>query len=76
MVALISDDEWWLLFQSKLNCEVLLEELAFEVRWAVAEDSVVIQLVAKLGEAQAATSAVELYPLQGIHTHPEACAIH
>lgn len=38
------------LFQSKLNCEVLDEDLAFEVRWAVAGDSVVIQLVAKLGE--------------------------
>ncbi|KAF6209735.1 hypothetical protein GE061_015484 [Apolygus lucorum] len=36
------------LFQSKLNCEVLSDDLAFEVRWAVAGDSVVIQLVAKL----------------------------
>lgn len=36
--------------QSKLNCEVLYDELAFEVRWAVAGESVVIQLVAKLGE--------------------------
>lgn len=36
--------------QSKLNCEVLLDELAFEVRWAVAGDSIVLQLVAKLGE--------------------------
>ncbi|KAG8288287.1 hypothetical protein J6590_021052 [Homalodisca vitripennis] len=38
-----------MVFQSKLNCEVLHEELAFEVRWAVAGDSVVVQLVAKLG---------------------------
>lgn len=36
--------------QSKLNCEVLHDELAFEVRWAVAGESIVIQLVAKLGE--------------------------
>ncbi|KAE8752192.1 Skeletor [Frankliniella occidentalis] len=34
--------------QSKLNCEVLHDDLAFEVRWAVAGDSVVLQLVAKL----------------------------
>ncbi|CRL07149.1 CLUMA_CG020142, isoform A [Clunio marinus] len=36
--------------QSKLNCEVLHDELAFEVRWAVAGESVVIQLVAKLDD--------------------------
>jgi hypothetical protein len=30
---------------------VLHDELAFEVRWAVAGESVVIQLVAKLGES-------------------------
>ncbi|XP_015594901.1 protein Skeletor, isoforms B/C isoform X2 [Cephus cinctus] len=34
--------------QSKLNCEVLEDNLAFEVRWAVAGDSIVIQLVGKL----------------------------
>ncbi|XP_013141781.1 PREDICTED: protein Skeletor, isoforms B/C-like [Papilio polytes] len=34
--------------QSKLNCEVLLDELAFEVRWAIAGDSIVVQLVAKI----------------------------
>lgn len=39
----------WVL-QSKLNCEVLYDDLAFEVRWAVAGESVVIQLVAKLGK--------------------------
>ncbi|PSN40313.1 Protein Skeletor [Blattella germanica] len=33
---------------SKLNCEVLWDDLAFEVRWAVAGDSVVLQLVSKL----------------------------
>lgn len=37
-------------FQSKLNCEVLYDDLAFEVRWAVAGESVVVQLVAKLGK--------------------------
>ncbi|XP_037940918.1 protein Skeletor, isoforms B/C isoform X3 [Teleopsis dalmanni] len=36
--------------QSKLNCEVLYDDLAFEVRWAVAGESIVIQLVAKLAE--------------------------
>ncbi|XP_023290274.1 protein Skeletor, isoforms B/C [Orussus abietinus] len=34
--------------QSKLNCEVLEDNLAFEVRWAVAGDSIVVQLVGKL----------------------------
>ncbi|XP_025158316.1 protein Skeletor, isoforms B/C [Harpegnathos saltator] len=38
--------------QSKLNCEVLEDSLAFEVRWAVAGDSIVIQLVAKLDAGQ------------------------
>ncbi|KAG5335452.1 SKEL1 protein, partial [Acromyrmex charruanus] len=37
---------------SKLNCEVLEDSLAFEVRWAVAGDSIVIQLVAKLDDGQ------------------------
>lgn len=36
--------------QSKLNCEVLYDDLAYEVRWAVAGESIVIQLVAKLGK--------------------------
>ncbi|XP_034232288.1 protein Skeletor, isoforms D/E-like [Thrips palmi] len=36
--------------QSKLNCEVLNDDLAYEVRWAVAGDSVVLQLVAKLDD--------------------------
>ncbi|XP_049880584.1 protein Skeletor, isoforms B/C isoform X2 [Pectinophora gossypiella] len=38
--------------QSKLNCEVLFDELAFEVRWAVAGDSIVLQLVAKLEDGE------------------------
>lgn len=46
---------WWSslsvsTLQSKLNCEVLYDDLAFEVRWAVAGESIVIQLVAKLGK--------------------------
>ncbi|KAH9632939.1 hypothetical protein HF086_002761 [Spodoptera exigua] len=40
------------LLQSKLNCEVLYDELAFEVRWAVAGDSIVLQLVAKLEDGE------------------------
>ncbi|KAL0276587.1 UNVERIFIED_CONTAM: hypothetical protein PYX00_004134 [Menopon gallinae] len=38
--------------QSKLNCEVLWDQLAFEVRWAVAGDSIVLQLVAKLDNGE------------------------
>ncbi|XP_011297025.1 protein Skeletor, isoforms B/C isoform X2 [Fopius arisanus] len=38
--------------QSKLNCEVLEDNLAFEVRWAVAGDSIVVQLVGKLDGGQ------------------------
>ncbi|XP_076395463.1 DM13 and DOMON_DOH domain-containing protein skeletor isoform X1 [Megachile rotundata] len=38
--------------QSKLNCEVLEDKLAFEVRWAVAGDSIVAQLVGKLEDGQ------------------------
>ncbi|CAH0777887.1 unnamed protein product, partial [Bemisia tabaci] len=38
--------------QSKLNCEVLHDDLAFEVRWAVAGDSIVLQLVAKLEDGE------------------------
>lgn len=38
--------------QSKLNCEVLYDDLAFEVRWAVAGESIVIQLVAKLDDGE------------------------
>ncbi|XP_054015719.1 protein Skeletor, isoforms B/C isoform X1 [Hylaeus anthracinus] len=38
--------------QSKLNCEVLENSQAFEVRWAVAGDSIVGQLVGKLDEGQ------------------------
>lgn len=37
-------------FQSKLNCEVLYDDLAYEVRWAVAGESIVVQLVSKLGK--------------------------
>lgn len=36
--------------QSKLNCEVLHEPLGYEARWAIAGDSIVVQLVAKLGK--------------------------
>ncbi|KAI8117583.1 isoforms D/E, Protein Skeletor, partial [Lucilia cuprina] len=36
--------------QSKLNCEVLYDDKAFEVRWAMAGDSIVVQMVAKLDD--------------------------
>ncbi|XP_030753218.1 protein Skeletor, isoforms B/C isoform X2 [Sitophilus oryzae] len=38
--------------QSKLNCEVLNDKLAFEVRWAIAGESIVLQLVAKLDDRE------------------------
>ncbi|OAD56535.1 Protein Skeletor, isoforms D/E [Eufriesea mexicana] len=48
---------------SKLNCEVLEDRLAFEVRWAVAGDSIVAQLVGKLEDGQ--------YMAFGISANPE-----
>ncbi|VVC87148.1 unnamed protein product [Leptidea sinapis] len=47
---------------SKLNCEVLHDDLAFEVRWAVAGDSIVLQLVSKLEDGE--------YMSFGISGHP------
>ncbi|XP_043600970.1 protein Skeletor, isoforms B/C isoform X2 [Bombus pyrosoma] len=49
--------------QSKLNCEVLEDKLAFEVRWAVAGDSIVAQLVGKLDDGQ--------YMAFGLSANPE-----
>ncbi|XP_015430198.1 PREDICTED: protein Skeletor, isoforms B/C-like [Dufourea novaeangliae] len=49
--------------QSKLNCEVLEDRLAFEVRWAVAGDSIVAQLVGKLDDGQ--------YMSFGLSANPE-----
>ncbi|XP_076651402.1 DM13 and DOMON_DOH domain-containing protein skeletor isoform X1 [Halictus rubicundus] len=49
--------------QSKLNCEVLEDRLGFEVRWAVAGDSIVAQLVGKLESGQ--------YMAFGISANPE-----
>lgn len=46
----INLNDFVLYLQSKLNCEVLHDDLAFEVRWAVAGESIVIQLVSKLGK--------------------------
>ena len=34
-------------FQTKLNCEILDDAKAFEVRWAIAGKSIVTQLVAR-----------------------------
>ena len=36
-------------YQAKLNCEVLWDDLALEVRWAVAGETIVLQLVGKIG---------------------------
>ncbi|XP_017796609.1 PREDICTED: protein Skeletor, isoforms B/C [Habropoda laboriosa] len=49
--------------QSKLNCEVLEDRLAFEVRWAVAGDSIVAQLVGKLDDGE--------YMAFGLSANPE-----
>ncbi|KAK1125042.1 hypothetical protein K0M31_006380 [Melipona bicolor] len=49
--------------RSKLNCEVLEDRLAFEVRWAVAGDSIVAQLVGKLDDGQ--------YMAFGLSANPE-----
>nr|XP_045605289.1 protein Skeletor, isoforms B/C-like isoform X2 [Procambarus clarkii] len=38
--------------QTKLNCEVLWDDLALEVRWAVAGESIVMQLVARISDGQ------------------------
>jgi hypothetical protein len=50
--ALLTSEPACFFAQSKLNCEVLWDDLAFEVRWAVAGDSVVLQLVSKLGKSR------------------------
>jgi len=38
--------------QSKLNCEVLDDQIGYEVRWAIAGKSIVTQLVARLKDEQ------------------------
>jgi len=38
--------------QSKLNCEVLDDQIGLEVRWAIAGQSIVTQLVARLEDGQ------------------------
>ncbi|KAK2712009.1 hypothetical protein QYM36_010890 [Artemia franciscana] len=38
--------------QTKLNCEVLFDDLALEVRWALAGESIVMQVVGKLEDNQ------------------------
>ncbi|XP_049956274.1 protein Skeletor, isoforms D/E-like [Schistocerca serialis cubense] len=49
--------------QSKLNCEVLHDDLALEVRWAIAGDSIVVQLVGKVANGD--------YMAFGLSGHPE-----
>ena len=43
--AIILPDQ--IFFQTKLNCEILDDAKAFEVRWAIAGKSIVTQLVAR-----------------------------
>ncbi|XP_017465678.1 PREDICTED: protein Skeletor, isoforms B/C [Rhagoletis zephyria] len=52
--------------QSRLNCEVLYDDLAFEVRWAVAGDSIVIQLIAKLDTNEYMSFGVSQNPEKSI----------
>ncbi|KAG7191125.1 hypothetical protein KM043_007157 [Ampulex compressa] len=52
--------------QSKLNCEVLEDSLAFEVRWAVAGDSIVVQLVGKLDAGQYMSFGLSAYPNKSV----------
>lgn len=37
-------------FQTKLNCEVLYDNLGFELRWVMDGDDIVMQLVGKVGK--------------------------
>lgn len=39
-----------ILFQYKLNCEVLRDDLGYEVRWIMDGEDIVMQLVSKLGK--------------------------
>ncbi|XP_053947479.1 protein Skeletor, isoforms D/E isoform X1 [Anastrepha ludens] len=52
--------------QSRLNCEVLYDDLAFEVRWAVAGDSIVIQLIAKLDTKEYMSFGVSKSPERSV----------
>jgi len=36
--------------QTKLNCEVLQDDQALEIRWAIAGESIVMQLVGRIGK--------------------------
>ncbi|XP_067138701.1 protein Skeletor, isoforms B/C-like [Centruroides vittatus] len=38
--------------ENKLNCEVLLDDLGFELRWVVEENDVIMQLVAKIDKGE------------------------
>ncbi|KAF7413977.1 hypothetical protein HZH68_002466 [Vespula germanica] len=63
IVSLEYVHEMTVCLQSKLNCEVLDDTLAFELRWAVAGDSIVVQLVGKLEAGQ--------YMAFGLSANPE-----
>lgn len=36
--------------QNKLNCEVLYDDLGYELRWVMDGDDIVMQLVGKVGK--------------------------
>lgn len=51
LITLITIIVDWICYQqAKLNCEVLWDDLALEVRWAVAGETIVLQLVGKIGK--------------------------
>ncbi|XP_014365199.2 protein Skeletor, isoforms D/E isoform X1 [Papilio machaon] len=62
--------------QSKLNCEVLLDELAFEVRWAVAGDSIVLQLVAKLEDGDYMSFGISGHPARSQMVGGDVAVVH
>ena len=36
-------------FQSKLNCEVLSNSIGLQLRWSVAQENIILQIVGNLG---------------------------
>jgi len=52
--------------QSKLNCEVLHEPLAMEVRWAVAGRSVVMQLVGRVADGEYMSFGLSGHPSRSV----------
>ncbi|KAK3854277.1 hypothetical protein Pcinc_039232 [Petrolisthes cinctipes] len=54
--------------QTKLNCEVLWDDLALEVRWAVAGESVVMQLVGRISDGEYMAFGLSGSPTRSVMT--------